>query len=282
MRSRRDRQQAAMVIRNRSSSPSVHRPAAFTPCKCSLLRCRRALAPLSLSWSILIRNIAARCRRSSPPAPKCRSPQVGTRERLEADHVYVIPPNRRLQVIDHEISALEFDGNRVGKTLSHQSFLRSLGGTAPRRRLRGHSERGRIGRRHRRARRQGSRRDRSRAGSGRGGIFLDAAQRDRDRDRRFRSAGARPRWAAGRSYSASRKILCRRPTFAILMRTNCGGSSPICACAPVTISRNTSASTVVRRIARRMQVTRGRRPERVLRRDARQCRRSARRCSAIC
>ena len=27
--------------------------------------------------------------------------QVDTRERLQADHVYVIPPDRRLQLIDH-------------------------------------------------------------------------------------------------------------------------------------------------------------------------------------
>jgi chemotaxis response regulator CheB len=38
--------------------------------------------------------------------------QVGTRDRLQGDHVYVIPPDRRLQLVDHEISALEFDEPR--------------------------------------------------------------------------------------------------------------------------------------------------------------------------
>ena len=41
-------------------------------------------------------------------AARTRMPvvQVGTRERLLGDHVYVIPPDRRLQLVDHEISAL--------------------------------------------------------------------------------------------------------------------------------------------------------------------------------
>src|SRR5262245_24864086 len=38
--------------------------------------------------------------------------QVERREKLEADHVYVIPPDRRLQLVDHEIYALEFDEPR--------------------------------------------------------------------------------------------------------------------------------------------------------------------------
>jgi two-component system CheB/CheR fusion protein len=38
--------------------------------------------------------------------------QIGERQRLESDHVYVIPPDRRLQMVDHEITALEFDEPR--------------------------------------------------------------------------------------------------------------------------------------------------------------------------
>src|SRR3974390_720874 len=42
--------------------------------------------------------------------------QVQAREKLHPDHVYVIPPDRRLQVIDHEISATEFDKPRGQRT----------------------------------------------------------------------------------------------------------------------------------------------------------------------
>lgn len=51
--------------------------------------------------------------------------QVGSRERLAADHVYVIPPGRRLQLIDHEISALAFDEPR-GQRSPIDLFFRSL------------------------------------------------------------------------------------------------------------------------------------------------------------
>src|SRR5262249_17446688 len=38
--------------------------------------------------------------------------QVEKTASLEGNHVYVIPPDRRLQVIDHELSATEFDEPR--------------------------------------------------------------------------------------------------------------------------------------------------------------------------
>jgi two-component system, chemotaxis family, CheB/CheR fusion protein len=44
---------------------------------------------------------------------------------LEADHVYVIPPNRRLFMTDHEISAAEFDQPR-GQRAPIDLFFRSL------------------------------------------------------------------------------------------------------------------------------------------------------------
>ncbi len=51
--------------------------------------------------------------------------QVGTRNRLQPDHVYVIPPDRRLQMVDHEISAREFDEPR-GQRAPIDLFFRSL------------------------------------------------------------------------------------------------------------------------------------------------------------
>jgi two-component system CheB/CheR fusion protein len=51
--------------------------------------------------------------------------QIGAHARLEANHVYVIPPDRRLQMIDHEVSALEFDQPR-GQRAPIDLFFRSL------------------------------------------------------------------------------------------------------------------------------------------------------------
>jgi len=67
--------------------------------------------------SELVNIIAARTRMSVI--------EIGTRQHLEADHVYVIPPDRRLQMIDHEISALEFDEPR-GQRSPIDLFFRSL------------------------------------------------------------------------------------------------------------------------------------------------------------
>jgi len=51
--------------------------------------------------------------------------QVGAPERLQADHVYVISPNRRVQISDHEIAALEFNEPR-GHHAPIDLFFRSL------------------------------------------------------------------------------------------------------------------------------------------------------------
>jgi two-component system, chemotaxis family, CheB/CheR fusion protein len=51
--------------------------------------------------------------------------QVGAHTRLQANHVYVIPPDRRLQMIDHEVSAREFDEPR-GQRAPIDLFFRSL------------------------------------------------------------------------------------------------------------------------------------------------------------
>jgi len=51
--------------------------------------------------------------------------QVDKTARLESNHVYVIPPDRRLQVIDHEISAIGFDEPR-GQRLPIDFLFRSV------------------------------------------------------------------------------------------------------------------------------------------------------------
>jgi two-component system, chemotaxis family, CheB/CheR fusion protein len=60
-------------------------------------------------------------------AARTRMPvvEIATRQHLEPNHVYVIPPDRRLQMVDHEISALEFDEPR-GQRSPIDLFFRSL------------------------------------------------------------------------------------------------------------------------------------------------------------
>ena len=56
--------------------------------------------------------------------------QVQEREKLLADHVYVIPPDRRLQIIDHEVSATPFDeprGRRAPIDFLFRSVAERLG-----------------------------------------------------------------------------------------------------------------------------------------------------------
>jgi two-component system, chemotaxis family, CheB/CheR fusion protein len=65
-------------------------------------------------------------------ATRTRMPvvQIGERTRVEANHVYVIPPDRRLQMIEHELSALEFDeprGHRAPIDLFFRSLAEQLG-----------------------------------------------------------------------------------------------------------------------------------------------------------
>jgi two-component system, chemotaxis family, CheB/CheR fusion protein len=69
-------------------------------------------------------------RRSELPqilAGRTRMPvtQVHETEKLQADHVYVIPPDRRVQLIDHTISATEFEEPR-GKRAPIDLFFRSV------------------------------------------------------------------------------------------------------------------------------------------------------------
>jgi two-component system, chemotaxis family, CheB/CheR fusion protein len=64
---------------------------------------------------------------SSILAPRARMPiiQVTSREALLANHVYVIPPNRRLLITDDHISAAEFDEPR-GHRAPIDLFFRSM------------------------------------------------------------------------------------------------------------------------------------------------------------
>jgi two-component system, chemotaxis family, CheB/CheR fusion protein len=70
---------------------------------------------------------AHRSEMASILAARTRMPvvEIGTRDRLQADHVYVIPPDRRLQLVDHEISAVEFDEPR-GQRSPIDQFFRSV------------------------------------------------------------------------------------------------------------------------------------------------------------
>lgn len=64
---------------------------------------------------------------SSIVAARTKMPvvQVGDRAKLEANKVYVIPPDRRLQVVDHELSATQFDEPR-GQRLPIDFLFRSV------------------------------------------------------------------------------------------------------------------------------------------------------------
>jgi two-component system CheB/CheR fusion protein len=64
---------------------------------------------------------------SSILAARTRMPvvQIEGKQKLAADHVYVIPPDRRLEMIDHEVSAIEFDQPH-GRRLPIDQFFRSV------------------------------------------------------------------------------------------------------------------------------------------------------------
>src|SRR5262249_5649589 len=51
--------------------------------------------------------------------------QVQHREKIQPDHVYVIPPDRRLEMVDHEVSAVAFE-EAHGKRSPIDQFFRSV------------------------------------------------------------------------------------------------------------------------------------------------------------
>ena len=75
-------------------------------------------------WCISIRSTTANCQASWRPKRECRSFR-SPRASVQADHVYVISPDRRLQLVDHEISAFAFDQPR-GHRAPIDLFFRSL------------------------------------------------------------------------------------------------------------------------------------------------------------
>ncbi len=65
-------------------------------------------------------------------ASRTRMPvaQIGDRQALVANHVYVIPPDRRLEMVDHEITAFKFEephGHRAPIDLFFRSVADRLG-----------------------------------------------------------------------------------------------------------------------------------------------------------
>jgi len=69
---------------------------------------------------------------SSIVAARTRMPvvQVETTAHLEPNHVYVIPPDRRLQVVDHQLMATEFEEPRGSACRSTSCSGRSPSGAA--------------------------------------------------------------------------------------------------------------------------------------------------------
>ena len=56
--------------------------------------------------------------------------QIGARQKLRSDHVYVIEPDRRLEMVDHEIASMQFDeprGQRAPIDLLFRSVAQELG-----------------------------------------------------------------------------------------------------------------------------------------------------------
>src|SRR5262245_57499815 len=61
---------------------------------------------------------------------RMRVVRIEGKQKLAADHVYVIPPDRRLQMIDHEVSAVEFEqphGQRSPIDLFFRSVAERIG-----------------------------------------------------------------------------------------------------------------------------------------------------------
>src|SRR5262249_31788710 len=94
------------------------------PCSGSLRHSLRGQAPPSSWWCISIRIIAASCHKFWRGEPAYRVIQINKTEKLQANHVYVIPPDRRVELNDHEISPSEFEEPR-GRRAPIDGFLRS-------------------------------------------------------------------------------------------------------------------------------------------------------------
>ena len=110
--------------------------------------------------------------------------------KLTPNHVYVIAPDRKLEITDSTVASSPFDQPRGQRTAI--DLVLPLAGVDARRRLCGGAVGNRHGRRGRRQADQGTRRSRARAGPQRGGARQHAACGDRDRRRRPGAAGCAP------------------------------------------------------------------------------------------
>ena len=163
--------------------------------------------------------------------------QVETTAAIEANHVYIIPPDRRLQVVDHELQASQFEeprGQRLPIDFLFRSVAERLGdGFAVV--LSGAGADGAIG---------------VRAVKEAGGIILVQDPNEADYASMPRSAIETGvvdfilpvRDLAERLTELIRiKEVVRRPRAAISTTTCCKAFWLTCACAPAMTFRNTSA-----------------------------------------
>src|SRR5262249_23962405 len=119
-------------------SPSESKPGTRKPTIVTIGASAGGVAPLQWFFEALPEQTAAafvvvvhldphhRTQLTPLLAERTRMPviQINKTEKLEADHVYVVPPDRRVQLIDHEISPTEFEEPR-GKRAPIDGFLRS-------------------------------------------------------------------------------------------------------------------------------------------------------------
>lgn len=88
-----------------------------------------SLPPKTGAAYVVVVHLDPQRRSELPSILAARTPmpviQIEGRTKLAADHVYVIPPGRRLQMIDHEVSALEFDQPH-GQRSPIDQFFRSV------------------------------------------------------------------------------------------------------------------------------------------------------------
>jgi hypothetical protein len=123
--------------------------------------------------------------------------QVNEAMKVERDHVYVIPPNKHLSMIDGMVT-LSDPQQQTGRRIAIDLFFRTPGGAIWAALGLHRPFRDRFGWGHWTQTHQGAGRGDDRAGAGGSGIRQHAAARDRDRDGRLGVAGRRNAEAAPR------------------------------------------------------------------------------------
>jgi len=88
-----------------------------------------SLPPKTGAAYVVVVHLDPQRRSELPAILAARTPmpvvQIAGNQKLAADHVYVIPPDRRLQMIDHEVSAMKFDQPH-GQRSPIDQFFRSV------------------------------------------------------------------------------------------------------------------------------------------------------------